>query len=272
MDHLTEMVAELAGTFSGKLGVAARNLTTGECLAYQAEMDFHPASTVKLPVLVAVYRQMDAGSLSLDETLPLDPALSMPDGGVMDGFTPGYRYPVRDLCHLMITISDNTATNLLLKRIGIESVNRLYSDLGMTNSRLNRYVAIDTERVPLGHTTPSDMLRLLESLAKEQAASPEACRLMIATMLQQKHHNLVTRYIGDWDEELEPEQVRVRIASKSGSFRTVRNDVAIVWAPRGTYVLAIYSKECKDARYNVDSEADVLLPKVSRAIYEAWGA
>jgi beta-lactamase class A len=270
---LLEQIAELAGSFSGKLGVAAKNLTTGEAVGLAAGDSFHPASTIKLPVLVAVWREIEAGRLTLEETLPLDPTLCMPDGGVMDGFTPGFAYPVRDLAHLMITISDNTATNLLIRRIGFEAVNRLLADCGMGQTRLSRYIAVRGQdpSLPPNQTAPADMVRLLELLATERVVTPRACQAVLQTMLQQKHHFLTTRFIAEWDEELPPEEARVRIASKSGWFRTVRNDVAVVWAPRSTYVLAMFSKDCADESYKVDNEAAILLPKVSRAIYDAWG-
>lgn len=264
-------ITQLADSFSGTLGVAAKNLTTGEELDFQSTMHFHPASTIKLPVLCAVYREIEQKHLSLDETLPLDMSLSMPDGGVMDAFTPDHPYPVRDLCHLMITISDNTATNLLIQRIGFEAVNRFLSDAGLLQTRLNRYIGLPDRKIPPNQTTPADMIRLLELLATHQLLTPASCKAILATMLQQKHHFLTTRYIDEWDEELEPDQIKVRIASKSGWFRTVRHDVAVVWAPRATYVLAMFSKDCADESYKVDNEAAILLPKVSRAIYDAWG-
>ncbi|MDF2627801.1 MAG: beta-lactamase [Symbiobacteriaceae bacterium] len=273
--NLEQKIEGLAATFSGTLGVAAKNLSTGETFAYQERLSFHPASTIKLPVLAAAYEAVDAGTLTLEETLPLDPDLCRPDGGIMDGFTPGYPYPVRDLAHLMITISDNTATNMLIKRVGFDAVNRLLDRWGMTGTRLNRYIGIGA--VPAGrqssHTTPADMARFLELLAlgAEQAPglSAASCQAMLATMQKQVFHHLTTRFIDEFDEELDAPTVRV--ASKSGWFRTVRNDCAVVYAPRATYVLAMFSRDCKDESYKLENEAALLLPKVSRIIYEEWG-
>ncbi|HLN61426.1 MAG TPA: serine hydrolase, partial [Symbiobacteriaceae bacterium] len=206
------------------------------------------------------------------ETLPLEPELCMPDGGVMDGFTPLHRYPVRDLAHLMIAISDNTATNLLIKRIGFDAVNRTLARLGLHQTVLNRYIALaKPEGAPYNRTTPADMARLLEVLATDQALAPDSCQAILRTMSHQLYHFLTTRFIDDWDEELEPEEAQVRIASKSGWFRTVRNDVAVVWAPRSTYVLAMFSRDCKDPSYKLENEAALLLPRVSKAVYDAWG-
>ncbi|HEY3366056.1 MAG TPA: serine hydrolase [Symbiobacteriaceae bacterium] len=271
MTQLAEAIATFAGSFSGELGVAAKNLTTGEEFGFHAQTIFHPASTIKLPVLVEVYRQLVAGSLSLDDTLPLDPELAVPDGGVMDGFTPGYRYPVRDLAHLMITLSDNTATNLLIKRVGVRNVNDMLNAYGMNNTRLHRYIGIPGGNLPLGQTTPQDMIRLLELLVTEQILTPAACQAILNTMSHQLYHHLTTRYLDEWDEELPPERVRVRIAAKSGWNRRDRHDVAALWAPRATYVLAMYSRRCADDSFKLDNEAALLLPKVSLAVYDAWG-
>ncbi len=269
---LHEQIAALAGTFSGTLGVAAKNLTTGELVDFRAGESFHPASTIKLPVLVAVYEAVEAGTLTLDETLALDPDLCMANGGVMDGFTPGYRYPVRDLAHLMIAISDNTATNLLVKRIGFPAVARTLDRLGLSQTALNKYIGLaKPEGAAPNRTTPADMARLLELLATDQALTPSSCQAILRTMSPQLYHFLTTRFIDDWDEELEPEEAKVRIASKSGWFRTVRNDLAVVWAPRATYVLAMFSRDCKDPSYKLENEAALLLPRVSKAVYDAWG-
>ncbi|HWI60256.1 MAG TPA: serine hydrolase [Symbiobacteriaceae bacterium] len=271
MDLLSQ-IAALDRAFSGTLGVAAKNLTTGEEIGLRADENFHPASTIKLPVLVAVYEAIEAGTLTPNETLELDPELCMPDGGVMDGFTPGYRYPVRDLAHLMITISDNTATNLLVKRIGFDAVARSLDRLGLRQTALNKYIGVGKPAgAPPNRTTPADMARLLELLATEQALTPSSCQAMLKTMGHQLFHHLTTRFIDDWDEELEPPEVKVRIASKSGWFRTVRNDVAVVWAPRATYVLAMFSRDCADRSYKLENEAALLLPRVSQLVYEAWG-
>lgn len=269
---MNEQVAALAAGFSGILGVAAKNLTTGETFGLNEGMTFPPASTIKVPVLLAVYAALEAGTLTLDETLPLEPDLSMPDGGVMDGFTPGFRYPVRDLAHLMTVISDNTATNMLVRRLGFASVNRLLDRYGLHQTRLNKFLGIPRpEGAPSNKATPADMARLMELLATDGVLTPGSCRAMLATLMQQKHHAGVTRYIDDFDDELEPDQIKVRVASKSGWFRTVRNDVAVIWAPRATYVLAMFTKDCKDASYKVDNEAAIFLPRVSQVFYEAWG-
>ncbi|HYF78800.1 MAG TPA: serine hydrolase [Symbiobacteriaceae bacterium] len=271
--NLDQQIQTLAASFSGTLGVAAKNLTTGETFRYQDTLSFHPASTIKLPVLAAVYEAVEAGTLTLDETLPLDPDLCRPDGGVMDGFTPGYRYPVRDLAHLMTVISDNTATNMLIKRVGFEAVGALLDRWGMTGTRLNRYIGIGP--VPAGRetnrTTPADMARFLELLAREHAPglSQASCQAMLGTMQKQIFHYLTTRFIDDFDDELEAPIVRV--ASKSGWFRTVRNDCAVIYAPRATYVLAMFSRDCKDESYKLENEAALLLPEVSQVIYEEWG-
>lgn len=270
-ERLLAEIAGLAGTFSGVLGVAARNLTTGEQLELDAHRPFHPASTIKLAVLVAVYRQAIEGSLSLDERLPLDPALTVANGGVMDGFTPWALYSVRDLAHLMIAISDNTATNLLIRRVGMPAINAMLAEYGLAQTRLNRYVGIDAEGVPLGQTTPADMVRLLELLTTEQILTSSACQAILQTMTHQQFHHLTTRYLDDWDEELPPERSCIRIASKSGWIRRVRHDVAVIWAPRATYVLAMYSKDCGDDSFKLDNEAALLLPRVSERIYHAWG-
>lgn len=265
--HLFDRIAAVDHAFSGTIGVAARNLDTGQVLRYKADESFYPASTIKLPVLYEVMRQARQGLFSLSDPLSLRRE-NMVEGGVLADLTPGLTLSIRDMATLMITISDNAASNELIELVTPASVTLSMQRLGLPGIVLNRRIGIGTEH-PLGEATPGDFCRLLELIAEEQVLTPEDCRTILSIMKKQKFKELTVRLLDDWDDE--PDEPVLEAATKSGWVRGVRNDVGVLWAPRSTYVLAMFSKDCRDQRYHVDNEANLALARVSREIYEEWG-
>lgn len=266
--EITQRVDAIARDFSGMLGVAAHNLTTGERFERNAHLAFPPASTIKLPLLYMIYKGVLEGRWRLEDLLTLTPGNVVEGSGVLLDLTPGLKLSVKDTATLMVVVSDNTATNMLVDLCPVEEVNREMERLGITGVRMNRKIGINTD-LPLGEATPFGMEKLMHLIATRQVLTPDLCDGMIDILKRQKYKELTNRFIPDTDseEDLPP----VRIASKSGWVRGVRNDVALMWAPRATYVLAMYSKDCKDRRFYHDNEAAIALAKVSQVIYETWG-
>lgn len=266
---LYQEIAAVAGTFSGKLGVSAINLSSGERLDFNAADSFPPASTVKLPVLYEIWRGAAAGEWDLEQKLTLRSSHKVAGSGVLLDLSDGLRLSVRDTAVLMIVVSDNTATNMLLDLCGVDAVNRSVAALGIAGVRINRKIGVDLDR-PLGEATPAGMADLMHRIATGSLVSPEACSDLLEILERQKHKEFTNRYIPETDaEEGEP---AVRIASKSGWVRGVRNDVALIHAPRASYILSMFSKDCRDRRYYHDNEGALTLARVSRAVYQAWGA
>lgn len=266
---LAHRVSEIAAGFSGTLGVTAINLTTGERFDHNAQMRFSPASTIKLPLLYETFKGVVAGRWQLSDPLKLTEANIVEGSGVLVDLTPGLTLSVHDVATLMITVSDNTATNMLVDLCTTEAMNQSMLDLGIEGVRMNRKIGFNVDTIPLGEATPAGMARLMQLIATHELLKREACDKMIDILTRQKYKEFTNRYIPETDaEEGEPS---VRIASKSGWVRGVRNDVALIWAPRSTYVLAMYSKDCKDRRFYHDNEGAIALARVSQAVHEAWG-
>lgn len=261
-------VGSIVQAFSGTLGVAAINLTTGERFEHQAGLSFYPASTIKLPLLYEVFRGAAEGRWNLSDPLTLTPENTVEGSGVLLDLTPGLQLSVRDVATLMVTVSDNTATNMLVDLCTIDAVNRSMAELGVEGVRMNRKIGMFLER-PLGEATPAGMARLMELIATRQVLTPEACDQMVDILTRQKYKENTNRFIPETDaEEGAPP---VQIASKSGWIRGVRNDVALIRTPRAQYVLAMFSKDCADRRFYLDNEGSIALARVSQAVYEAWG-
>lgn len=265
--NLYDRIAAIDEQFSGTIGVAARNLHTGEELRYNANHSFSPASTVKLPVLYEVLRQARAGRFNLSDPVQLKRE-NMIEGGVLADLTEGLTLSVRDMSMLMITVSDNAATNEMLDLVSAEAVNRSMDELGLSGLRINRKIGLGMER-PLGNAVPEQFCKLLELIATDRVLTPEDCHTIIDMMKRQKFKEWTVRFLDDWDDEAE--EPLVQAATKSGWVRGVRNDVGIIWAPRSTYVLAMFSNHCQDRRYWPDNEANGALARISQEIFREWG-
>ncbi len=138
---VTRRLAAVQRQFRGVLGVAARDLASGAEIRHNVNDVFSAASCIKVPVLVEVFRQVEAGHLSLDEPIPYTAAHRVPGSGVLKDLTVGRAMPLRDAVTLMIIISDNTATNMLIDAVGgVGPVNRTMTALGVPQLILNRHI------------------------------------------------------------------------------------------------------------------------------------
>lgn len=270
MDALAE-IERIASQFSGTIRVAARHLGDGREVRYNDHEIFPAASTIKVPVMVEVFRQVEAGRIRFDDRVPYDPAQRVRGSGVLRDLDPGLEPSVRDLVTLMIVVSDNTATNMLLDLVGVEAVNAAMREMDLGDLVLHRKIAFDEEG-SLADATPAAFLDLLCRLAAGEVVSAAASRAMIEVMLRQQYTDVIGRYIPyDADGYEEDPEHALGLANKTRSVVGVRNDVGIVFLPEGgRYALALMSKGCADARFWVENEAKVALAKVSRVLYDAF--
>ncbi len=274
----------LAQRFSGVLGVAASPWPTEAAdsphLARLADEPFHPASTIKVPIMVEVFRQAEQGRLQLGQRIPLPAAGRATGSGVLKDLDPGLPLTVLDLVTLMITVSDNTATNLLIDLVGRDQVNATLAELGLRSTYLAGKLQVPPEQQTPEQrqgrrsvTTPRDLWRLMVLIARGEAASPESCQKMIDILRRQQYTEVLGRYLPydpDAVEEGDLGSWPVVIASKGGAIRGVRNEVGLIQAgPRG-YVVAICTKGCQDPRFHVDNEGSLAVAQVSRLLFDLY--
>ncbi len=264
-----EEIQALAAGFSGTLGVWARLLDGRETFEWNAQDTYPAASTIKVPILYEVFRQAGEGRFRLADTSILRDEDIVGGSGILKDLTPGLALTVRDLAKLMIVVSDNTATNMLIDLVGLDAVNASCARLGLSGTRLENKV----QRAPEGATainrsTPTDLGRLMVMIAQREVLTPEACDAMMAILDRQHLHDNITRRLPEFDGYLEKgKEPVILVGSKSGSVRGTRNDVGYVRAHGRRYVIAMMSKDCTDLRFYQDNEASVLLPRVSAAVY-----
>jgi len=266
-------IERLAGRFSGVLGVWSHSLTSGEMVEWNAQNVFPAASAIKLPILYEVYRQAGEERFRLTDTRTVEAADVVPGSGVLKDLTPPVSLPVRDLAMLMIVVSDNTAANLMIDLVGIDAINRSMQALGLT-ATVMEYKFFHAPPSSRGaRSTPADLGCLMTQIADHKVLTPGACEEMLGILRRQHYTDYVTRRIPEYDGFLETgTEPVITVASKSGSIRGTRNDVALVEGRDCRYVIAMMSRDCKDRRFYVDNEAAVLLADVSALIYGYFGA
>jgi beta-lactamase class A len=268
-DGLKKRIEELISTGGAeKVAVAYHDLASGEEVLINPDESFHAASTMKVAVMMEVFRQAHAGKLSLDDQLPIkNEFTSLADGSrysiSSDGDSDqslykkiGQTETIRELVQLMITVSSNLATNLLIERVTPERVMELMRQLGAQGMRVLRGVEDGKafERGMNNTTTARALMILLRQIAERRAVSPEASDGMIKILLDQKFNESIPAGV--------PSEVRV--AHKTGAITRISHDAAIIYPPgRKPYVLVVLTRGLEDQK-----RAHALIAAISRVVYE----
>ena len=236
----------IADKLDGVMGVAILDLTDGRIFSLNADRVFPTASSIKIAVLVELYRQdQDArsgakGKATLDDTYTFDPKDLVEDSRIMAGLTAGVTHVTnRDLAQFMIAVSDNAAANILIDRVGKDNVNAMFHGIGLSKTMLRRKM-IDIAAARRGDenvATPEEMVRLLEAIYKEKVLNKEATAALIKQL-----STLKQSYI----PRLLPEDVQV--ANKPGELEAVRTDSGIVFAANRPFAVSVMTAYDRDER------------------------
>jgi beta-lactamase class A len=221
----------------GRVGIAVEDLATGETSGFNSTESLPAASTIKIPVMIEVFKQLEAGDLELDTVVHLEETDRDWGWGDMAGAPSGQAKSVKQLLMLMITESDNTATNMLIRKVGRAHVNATMAELGMHATRLGDYIrsADDSIRYAL-RTSPHDMLHLLDAIARDRMIDEWSSRQMLAILEGQTHNGLLPM----------PLPQGLKIAHKTGSLHDTLNDVGIVYQADEPYVIAVMTTQLPD--------------------------
>jgi beta-lactamase class A len=279
---LAEALHARAVRFSGQIGIVAKNLVSGVSIAIDGDTRFPSASLIKITVMLETYLQMDEGRLAAGTLVELTEAAKVSERVVLEHLRAGLRLSIADLLALMIIVSDNTATNLLLDLVGLTSVNHRLAAHGFTDTRILRRVCDDSRpeldpgaerEFGLGVTTPMEMALLLERIATRTIASVAACEQMLALLRAQRDRAMIPRLLPTGaivanktglDLEKQPDDRGRRLA--------VRGDAAYVEAGSTRYVLAVLTRRGEDARESVDNEALATRAEIARLVHGYFAA
>ncbi len=262
-DELTPVIA----AHGGKVAVQIRHLDSGEEFAWRATEVQPTASLIKLPIMVTAYRMADRNALDLKKMLTLTDADKVPGSGVLtDHFTAGMSISLRDTIRLMIRYSDNTATNMVVDRIGLPSTAAEMKALSFIETRLNSKVyrgdtSIDPDRSKLyglGCTTARETVDLLEGLHKGTIASPESCKAMIDHLLACDDKTTMPRDL----------PAGTKIAHKTGAVSASRCDAGIIYGPKGPFAICILTTDNTDRSWTDNNAAQQLMGRIARIAFD----
>jgi len=219
----------------GHVAIAVQDVTTGTTTGVNAGAEMPAASTIKIPVMVEVFRQLVDGEFDLNTRVTLSRSDKDWGSGDLCDARVGGSYTVAHLLSLMIDVSDNTATNMLIRRVGRPRINATMEELGLTHTHLRDFIRSEGPSIRWAlRSSPADMAHLLRAMAKRQLVDEWSSREMIAILRGQQHNSLLP----------EPLPAGTTIAHKTGTLHDTLNDVGIVYGPGDDpYVIAVMTTD-----------------------------
>ncbi len=280
---LDQKIQAIAQAHHGQVALYAQNLHTGQTASLQPDLPVQTASVIKLGILLDAAEQIRAGQASLADRLTLTKPNQVPGSGVLGELTPPISLTLGDTLTLMVILSDNTATNMAIDRLGLAHINATLHAASLTQTVLYKKVYVpatglmpsDQARFGLGKTTPREMASIMERLATchlaldHSAALPgdrPICGAILHMLRNQQDRDSLPRYL----ESLDTSEHGSAIANKTGALDQVRNDVALIAAKGGPIVIAAFTFQNADQRWTGDNEAEQTLGKLARAIVDRW--
>lgn len=261
--------AEAAG-FKGNVYLYAKNLDTGAAYDFGGDEPVRTASTIKVAVMVEAFARVAEGKAKWSDELVLTKAARYAGSGVLNELTDGLRLTLRDAVTLMMELSDNTATNMVLDYLSTDAVNARMDSLGFKQTRIMRRVGgggVSQEgqveankRFGLGRTTPRELATLLERIERGEVVSPAASKEMIDLLKREQGTNGVWRNL--W---------RVPKATKSGALDALRSNVGLIYHPRGRIVLAVTCDDMPEPDWTPDNPAYLLMSRLSELMIDGLG-
>jgi beta-lactamase class A len=266
--------------FPGTVTLYAKNLRTGSSFGVAGELPVRTASTIKLAIMVECFAEAAGGKLKLSEPIRLRASEKVSGSGILQELSDDISLPLRDIVDLMIVLSDNTATNLILDRIGGNAVNERMATLGLTQTRVMRKILGDGSKLKsevsgvtqdglkpenkkwgIGRSSPREMVSLLERLYRGELAGKAASDEMLDILKRQRDRNGIGRDMKD-----------ITIASKSGALEHLRSDVGIIYSKNGPIAMAITIDNIRDVNWTSDNPALLLLSQLSEILVEELGS
>jgi beta-lactamase class A len=266
--RLHRTLDSLSDAHHGVVGYAVMNLETGEGLSRKGDEPFPTASLIKVPIAVALMDQVATGQLSLNDRITVLRIEKVPGAGILQFLHDGAEITIRDAAWLMLTLSDNTATNLLLSRIEMRRVWDAMEKRGLPRTKVHSKVFLRLASVApdssvkygLGVSTPNEMARLFAMLVDGKAVTPMADSVIVDMLDHNEDGQLLQRFNDG-----------VRAPHKTGATDAVRTECAVFYL-QSRVVTCAFTRDNQDQRWVLDSEPQRTLGELGRAVIAAWPA
>jgi beta-lactamase class A len=281
--QLDQQLKSVADVHHGQVALFAHNLRTGQTASLQADEPAQTASVIKMGILLDAAEQIRAGHATLDERLVLTRTNQVEGSGVLGEMTPPIALTLGDVLTLMVVLSDNTATNMAIDRLGLSHINATLRAAGLKQTVLYKKVYVpatgpmpaDQPKFGLGKTTAREMAALMERLATCHLAldtsgplpvDGKICGAILHMLRNQQDRNSLPRYL----ETLDTSEAGSAIGNKTGALNKVRNDVALISTKAGPIVISAFTWDNSDERWTGDNEAEQTIGKLAKVVVDRW--
>jgi beta-lactamase class A len=281
--QLDQQIAAIAQAHRGQVALYAHNLKTGQTASLSPDLPVKTASVIKLGILLDAAGQIRLHHATLAERLVLTKANQVEGSGVLGELTPPISLTLGDVLTLMVVLSDNTATNMAIDRLGLAHINATLRAAGVGQTMLYKKVYVpatspmppDQPRFGLGKTTPREMAAIMERFATCRldldGSAPHAgdgpiCGAILHMLRNQQDRDSLPRLI----ESMDTSEHGSAIGNKTGALGQVRNDVALISTKNGPVVISAFTFDNEDQRWNGDNQAEQTLGRLAQAIIHQW--
>ncbi len=272
---LLEEIRQLCQSFDGRAGVSILDLRSEQCFDYLGDEIFPTASVIKLPILLTLMQQCQAGTASLDDPLMLRRSDMIGGSGLLRYLTPGLTMPLRDWAFLMMNVSDNLATNVIIDYVGLGNVQAWLRAAGYQTVQLFRKITFSDpppDKPHLGLASPKELTQMMAAVFRRQLVSAAACDEMMR-MMDMVGRDRVGRYLPFAPSGSEvPGKDRLRMAGKTGRQIGTRVQTAVVWhgegdTARGFAITVMSEGNPEPETYSVDAPGMLLIGRIARVAY-----
>jgi beta-lactamase class A len=267
---LDDQVKPIVTSFKGKVGLFAKNLDTGEMYALNPDERVRTASTIKIAVMIEAFARVNEGKAKWTDEVILTKEKKVSGSGILYELSDGLRLTLRDAVNLMMILSDNTATNLVLDVLTTDAVNARMESLGFKQIKIMRKVGSggdsvagkdpENKKYGLGMATPREMVLVMERLERGEIVSPAVSKEMIDLMKREQGRNAIGRSL--WN---------VPMASKYGALDRLRSAIGILYTQKGRIAMAISCDDMPETMWSIDNPAYLLMSRLSEIIAEGLG-
>jgi len=254
---LENKIKEFLKSINGNVSVVIKNLNNDELIKINQECVFPSASTIKLVIMSELLRQVKENKLNLDQTIILSDKMKTSGDGILKELNTGHEFTLQEILLLMIIISDNMATNILIDIVGMDNVNRMARKLGLKKTKLQRKM-MDSVAAKSGrenYTSAYDMFRILELIYKGENIDKYHSNIMLDILKRQQAGGRLNLYL--------PEGILM--ANKTGSLDKLEHDVGIIYLPNCVYIICVLTNEI-----NSNKDGREIIGNISKMVYEFY--
>nr|WP_312576546.1 serine hydrolase [Sedimentibacter sp.] len=254
---LENKIREFIETQKGNVAVVVKNLKTNEEIKINENFVFPSASTIKLLIMTELFKRIDEGKLKLEDTIELTEDMKTGGDGILKELKYGHKFTLEEIMTLMIIVSDNMATNILISLLGMNNINAAIQNIGLKGTMLQRKM-MDSQAAKEGREnfiTANDLSCVLELIYKGKNINKQYSDIMLNVLKRQQVRGRLDLYL--------PEEVV--IAHKTGDLDNLEHDAGIVYLPKQEYIICVLTNQT-----DTNKDGREIIGKISKMVYDEY--